>query len=528
MKRKHQDPFDEENFVEKGKSEASDWDLVSRGTIKEKKVKELKPDPSTLPPSSREYDKSVSQSKPAYEFGDKGSDWRMMKLRSLRETARNTGRDVEEVAFERYGTLERYDEALEEEEELSRRKTYGIRKTVPTGDLYQKRLARDHKHDEVDKRHDQEVIEQIKLDNMSSNGQVLDIGELNKLKARLLKAQLMKAPDASHLQDEYDAALEEYNTEVVVLPGTTHKDKHEDDMTIEELVRNEKKDSREKTQARRDADRIARDARYKDDLEYMDENADKLAARVAIKQINLKNTSINEFQRMNKILDDCPLCHHQDGSEPPLAPVISLGTRTFLSLPSAPLVQHHCLIVPTQHRINILECDDDEQQEIRNFMKALTRMLDSLGLAVMFYENNARPYKKSHCAIECVPIPRKYTNMIPKYWEEAILGADEEWSQHRPLIHTTGNTFFKKMSSAMAYFHVWFDLNGGLGHIIEDDKRWPKDDLFGREVIGSILGLDIDVWRRKGTWDGDSNSKVEKTFRSVWNRWDWTKALLEG
>lgn len=545
------DPFDESNFVEKRidpvkvREEEQGWNLVGLSSVRERKQKELKPDPANLPRSSREYNKELPPDAPrarhdtshvSYEFGDRGSDWRMMKLRSLREAAHETGREIEDLALERYGNLEKYDEAREEEKELSARKTKGIRKTKPDGSLYQKRLKRDHKHDVQERAHDGEVREEIKADEMSANGQVIEIGDLNSLRAKLLKAQLQNSSDVRHLQDQYDAALHHYNAaanaeKVVVIPGMDTRGealkKDENDMTIEELVREEKRESRDATQARRDADKIARDSRFKDNLDYQDENAEKLAARIQKKELNLKNISINEFQKMNKILDNCPLCHKNDGEEPPIAPVISLGTRTFLSLPSAPLVKYHCLIVPTQHRSNILECDEDELQEVRNFMKSLTRLFDTVGCRPLFYENNARPYRRSHCAIECIPIPHEMSDNVPKYWEEAILSADEEWAQHRPLIDTKNNQFTRKMSSAMPYFHVWFDLNGGMGHVIEDDKRWPKDDLFGREVVASILGLSVDKWRRKGTWSGDLNSAPEKDFRRVWDRWDWTKALIE-
>lgn len=538
------DPFDDSNFVEKAnnhqknREEQEAWNVVTHASQRSKKEIELKPDPTSLPLSKREYSDTTSRSRTGlaeYEFGDKGSEWRMMKLRSMREQARSLGRDIEDVAFERYGTLERYDAAREEEQELAARKTHGIGKRHPDGSLYQQRLFNAKRHDKHLQEHEREVVEEIKFDETAARGQSISIGELNALKAKAIKAQIMQSPDAEQLQKEHNAALNHYNSQASrALTSNTSMpirsdiaQKDENDMTIEELVRQEKRDSRSIAQSRRDADRIARDSKYKDDLDYQDENADRLAARIRTKEINLKNISVADFQRLNKILDNCPLCHHNDGTEPPIAPVISLATRTFLSLSSAPLTRYHCLIVPTQHRFNVLECDDDEREEIRNFMKSLTRMFDSLGQSVIFYENNARPSRKSHCAIECIPIPKKAINMMPRHWEEAIVGADEEWAQHRPLIHTTGNQFNKKMSCAMPYFHVWFDLNGGLGHIIEDDSRWPKDDLFAREVIGSVLGLDLEVWRRKGSWNGEADSKEQRAFHKVWSRWDWTAALVE-
>ena len=98
----------------------------------------------------------------------------------------------------------------------------------------------------------------------------------------------------------------------------------------------------------------------------MDENADKLAKRVQKSEINLKNTAISDFQKMNRILDSCPLCHHEDTDTPPVAPIVSLATRVYLTLPTEPEISEGgACIIPVQHRGNLLECDDDEWEEIR-------------------------------------------------------------------------------------------------------------------------------------------------------------------
>ena len=47
---------------------------------------------------------------------------------------------------------------------------------------------------------------------------------------------------------------------------------------------------------------------------------------------------------------------------------------------------------------------------------------------------------------------------------------------------------------------VWFELDGGMGHIVEDERRWPRGDLFAREVLGGMLDVDIEVQKRQGRW----------------------------
>jgi len=83
------------------------------------------------------------------------------------------------------------------------------------------------------------------------------------------------------------------------------------------------------------------------------------------------------------------------------------------------------VITPIQHRTNPLECDDDEWEEIRNFMKCLTRMYHDQGRDVVFYENAVPPYRKLHAAIMAVPIPFKLGETAPAFFREAILASDE-------------------------------------------------------------------------------------------------------
>jgi hypothetical protein len=64
-----------------------------------------------------------------------------------------------------------------------------------------------------------------------------------------------------------------------------------------------------------------------------------------------------------------------------------------------------------------------------------------------------------------------------------------------------------------------------MGHVIEDERRWPKGDLFAREVIGGMVDAGPERIKRQGRWErGDR--RVEG-FRNGWGRWDWTRALVD-
>lgn len=168
-------------------------------------------------------------------------------------------------------------------------------------------------------------------------------------------------------------------------------------------------------------------------------------------------------------------------------------------------------------------------------MKCLTRMYHDQGRDVIFYENAAVPQRKKHAAMEAVPLPYSLGETAPAFFKEAILSSDEEWTQHKKIIDTLSkakqgqgkSAFRQTLIKEMPYFHVWFELDGGLGHIVEDTNRWPRGDLFAREVIGGMLDRESEVIRKQGRWSKGSDGRVE-AFRSRWKKFDWTRVLTDG
>ncbi|TGO89025.1 hypothetical protein BPOR_0129g00160 [Botrytis porri] len=503
-----------------------------------------------------------------YTFGDSGAQWRMTKLKAVHTQAEQSGKPIDEIAIARFGGLREFDDAREEQIELDRRRLYGegyVGKEKPSGELFQERkldlgIRRDSilHRDEPANLPQGEIMEETNVPLVQ-----LDATALNRLKAQMMKAKLKKSPDAARLEAVYNAAASaglattsEPSMVVLgkmdsrMLAGTRGEVKSIDnkrgrerglveeneDMSIEDMVREER---RTKGQAGGDgmraAERIAKDAKFDNDLDYMDDNANKLAKRVQKSEINLRNTAIGDFQKMNRILDTCQLCHHEDKNQPPVAPLVSLATRVYLTLPTEPeLSDGGAVIVPIQHRTNLLECDDDEWEEIRNFMKCLTRMYHDQGRDVVFYENAATPHRKMHAAMQAVPLPYSLGETAPAFFKEAILSSDEEWTQHKKLIDTAARArdglgklaFRRSIAKEMPYFHAWFDLDGGLGHIVEDANRWPRGDLFAREIIGGMLDSEPDVIKRQGRWSRGGDKRLEG-FRNRWKKFDWTRVLTD-
>ena len=516
-----------------------------------------------------------------YTFGDSGSHWRMTKLRAVHRTAEEEGKEVEAVAMAKYGNLRLFDDAREEQREMARRRMYGdeyVGKERPSGELHQERKMQAGIQRPSSKQDDNaaelpqgEVVKESQLESAPKTTAVLDGTALNKLKAQVMKARLRNAPNAAQLEEEYRLAEEASlansrqpdvvvlndmesralatgrDGEVTSLTGKRARErglvKENEDMSIEDMVRHERRTARGAGAGagRELAERIAKDGKFVDDLEYLDENAEKLSKKVVKSDSQLRNVAIDDFSRMKRVLDACPLCHHEDAANTsdqlPTAPVVSLATRTYLTLPTEPEVVKSgggAVIVPIQHRLNLLECDEDEWEEIRNFMKSLTRHYDALGRGVLFYENAAHSHKKQHAALHAIPLPHHLVDTAPAYFKEAILSADAEWSQHKPIIDTLalsqkpgyGKAAFRKaLPKEMPYFHVWFTLDGGMGHVVEDERRWPKGDLFAREVIGGMIDAGPERVKKQGRWE--RRDRRVDGFRKKWSAWDWTKALVD-
>lgn len=504
-----------------------------------------------------------------YSFGDAGSSWRVTKLQAVYRAVEESGRTVEDVALERYGSLEEFDDAREEKEELERRSMYGRgykEREKPTGELHRERQRSQSTRDrEKEESPEQQVEQGVVILDETPPAPGTDQTALNRLRARMIKAKMRRAPDAAQLEQEYERAAAAAHApappaapaavvlgamESRQLAGTRGEVKaaatrrgwergaveENDDMTVDDMVREERRTRGQAGgEALRQAERVARDARYADSLEYMEDNAARLARRVHRSDASLKGAAVAEMQRAQRALDRCPLCHDEAGRAP-AAPVVALGTRVFLTLATQPEVSGGgAVIAPLAHRANLLECDDDEWEEVRNFMKSLTRMYHDQGRDVVFYENAACPPRRAHAAMAAVPVPYAQGAVAPAFFREAMLAADEEWSQHPKVIDTLARAtdgglgraaFRRSLAREAPYFHAWFALDGGLGHVVEDPRRWPPGDRFAREVLAAVVGADPALARRQGRWDARADGPRADAWRRTWRRFDWTRALV--
>ncbi|CAE6452803.1 unnamed protein product [Rhizoctonia solani] len=434
----------------------------------------------------------------------------------------------------------------------------------------------------------------------------LSPSELNKLQAKVLRAKLMGGEDAERLQAEYDGAVrvangagdgsddddEETRVEAVptmdgqgrlydigtgkgdqgppVLPGNRRKKQDmfethdprtgellrinadDDTQTLADLLREERLGGGASDQKNLDASlagAIARDGKYEDDLEYVDDNAERLARRKMKSDAMKRQFAIQDYARTQKALASCVYCPGNDKDEmaPPRAGVIAMGTRAYLAVtPNEELVPGHCHIVPLQHMLSMLEGDDDVWDEVKNFMKCLMRTFAEEDKGVVFYETVMSLRQQRHTVIECVPVPREQFTELPAYFRESILMSESEWSQHKKLIDFSKRPggFRRAMVPNLPYFMVQWDYKGeqGYGHVIEgqDTADDPDGDVdegdkgggqfprwFAAEIIGNILDVEPRRWRKPRKEDFRMNDRRVELFKKRFDKYDWTKMLAQ-
>jgi len=249
--------------------------------------------------ADREDASAPVQQEVDYTFGDSGAQWRMTRLRAVYREAEESGRDVDEVAVERYGDLRAFDGAREEQTELERRDMYGegyVGKETPSGELFRERemeegLGRDASRN-ADGEGDKELPQGEVVDSGMASTQTVLLNQtaLNRLKARMIKAKLRGSSEAAQLEADYEIAMSSFanrkEPEVVVLGAMESRMlagsrkgevkavenrrgrerglvEENEDMSIEDMVREER---RTRGQAggdgQRFAERIAKDAKF--------------------------------------------------------------------------------------------------------------------------------------------------------------------------------------------------------------------------------------------------------------------------
>jgi hypothetical protein len=139
--------------------------------------------------------------------------------------------------------------------------------------------------------------------------------------------------------------------------------KDDDKKTLQDDLREEKLGTHEgydELMARQ----ISKDAKFVNNLDYLDESLDRIGAKAGKSEGTKRYATAQNSVSSDKTADACSYCYTPD--HVPKVSIVALGMKVYLGLPETiDLVPGHCLIIPTQHELTILELEDDARDEIR-------------------------------------------------------------------------------------------------------------------------------------------------------------------
>lgn len=306
---------------------------------------------------------------------------------------------------------------------------------------------------------------------------------------------------------------------------------------------------------------IATDSSFVNDGDYMDSRSDFLSKEKVRSASSLRNSAIAEYQQIENALSKCKYCPRESNQKMsdnklssfpsteaniknkpglghkkvktktnnltwPKVPVLARGTRTYLALPDTiDMLPYHCYIVPIEHELSVTSMDEDTFTEIRNFQKALYGMYNELGLGCIFVEQVINLKEHRHTVIEVLAVPLKIHDDLPGYFKESFLtqGSNELEASNKKMIPTSHSKGGLRscLIKGRPYFHVWFNPNEGMGHYIE--SRWSP--YFAREIVGGVLDMTPDQWRKLSRSTYEQNQIRRKKFLQSFSKYDWTKMI---
>lgn len=237
-----------------------------------------------------------------------------------------------------------------------------------------------------------------------------------------------------------------------------------------------------------------------------------------------KQRAILESRKMAEILENCYYCFDSPNFNKHL--LVAVGINTYLSVPvHQSLTEGHCLIVPMEHTMCSMQMDENVWSEVRVFQKGLTRMFADHEMDVIFMETYTSTKRKSHMYIECIPVPKEEGELAPMYFKKAILESDEEWAQNKKLIDTRQKGVRNSIPAGLPYFFVEFGMDGGYGHVIEDQTKFPH--YFGREVVGGLVDAEPRLWLKAPKESFEKQKQKVLKLSKWWKPYDWTQKLKE-
>lgn len=227
--------------------------------------------------------------------------------------------------------------------------------------------------------------------------------------------------------------------------------------------------------------------------------------------------AIKEYKQLSKSVDNCRWCI--DSKYMLKHMIITMDSEICLSLPPyASLTAGHCIITPIQHIACQLQLDENIWEKLKVYKRILYKIFSDQNQYPIFYEIYNNRHKFLHMQLQCVPLPKEVGELAPMYFKKALLECETEWSINKKVISLENKDVRRAIPNGLSYFMVEFEKNKGYAHVIEDEHMFPK--TFAEEIIGGMLDIDHDIWRKLKNENFDQQREKVLKFSEIWKNYD--------
>lgn len=288
----------------------------------------------------------------------------------------------------------------------------------------------------------------------------------------------------------------------------------DDNYSLKQMFENEKYNSIEEQNEQ--FMKLAGKMRKNDDLDDIFADNIRQMDSDERKEKRERDKAISQHKRIADSVDNCRKCLESSKIAKNL--LITIGDCMYISLPEhQPLTDGHCIISSIRHVYCGTQLDENEWADLMDYRKRLTKMFLSIDKDVIFFESAKNLHKYPHMYLECVPVDKETGDLAPIYFKKAIDESEREWSTNKKLVSLAGRDVRKAVPKGLPYFCVSFGMQEGYAHVIEDRDYFP--DNFAQEIIGGMLDLPHDVWRRPKHEDFNKQSKRVQEFNRLWKEY---------
>ncbi|XP_012228699.2 CWF19-like protein 2 [Linepithema humile] len=250
---------------------------------------------------------------------------------------------------------------------------------------------------------------------------------------------------------------------------------------------------------------------------------DEFEQQIAQKDLEAKQDkrdrarAIKEHKDLSKFIDNCWWC--LDSKNMLKHMIITMDSEICLSLPACTsLINGHCILTPIQHVACQLHLDEDVWNRLKELKRKLIDMFSNEDLYPIFFEIYKKHRRFSHMQLECIPLPKEIGELAPMYFKKALLECETEWSVNKKIVDLKHKDIRHAVPNSLSYFMVEFASHSGYAHVIEDEELFPKN--FAEEIIGGMLDLDCQLWRKPKRLSFDEQRVKVLQFTEMWKKYN--------